>query len=96
MNEKACIIGRRTLTEEYRIAQTDLSLCHYLHQKSHTEWPGIGLRSPRLEAGNQSPRKLHCHRVFYVLDSHENKRAGNAKLQSIGRNNAYVCPLPTA
>jgi len=30
MNENTCTIGRMILTEEYRSAQTDLSLCDYL------------------------------------------------------------------
>ena len=71
---------RMTLTEEYHSAQTDSSLCHYLHI-SHTERPGFGLRSPGREAGDQLPGTLPCQRMFYVLNSHENKRAGNAKWQ---------------
>jgi hypothetical protein len=80
MNEKAYIIERMTMIEEYHSAQTETSLCHYLHI-SHTEGPGFGLRSPGWEAGGQLPGTLHCQRVFYVLKSHENKRRGNAKWQ---------------
>ena len=50
-----------------------------LSHKSQTEWPGFGLRSPGWEATDQSPGTLHCQRVFYVPNSHENKTVGNAK-----------------
>lgn len=81
MNGKTWIVGRMILTEEYHSAQTDLSLCDYIHHKSHTEWPGFETRSPGWEAGFSPPGTLHRQRVLYVLDSHDNKPAGTAKWQ---------------
>ena len=55
------------------------------------------VRGPQFE--KRWSRTLHCYRIFYVLDSHENKKLAmqnDSFSLSIGRNNAYVCPLPTA
>ena len=38
---------------------TSTGYCHFVHPKSHVDWPGTELGSPRLQTGGSLPQPRH-------------------------------------